>query len=131
MSDSVLFVIEKRPHRSRRNVVSAITKYAAPAELLFPPAGGEKDASLEAEAEFSLPGTICQSALEWRRIAAPKASMIEMFVLVLFLVVTVVAVSSCFVELSRLLESDAVGHLAAKAIQGGGSSMWFIKPEGL
>jgi hypothetical protein len=29
-------------------------------------------------------------------------------------------VSSCFVELSRLLESDAVGHLAAKAIQGGG-----------
>jgi hypothetical protein len=120
MSDSVLFVIEMRTHRSRRNVVSAITRYAAPAELLFPTAGGEKDASLEPEAKFILPGTICESELEWRRIAAPKASMIEMFVLALFLVVTVVAVSSCFVELSRLLESDAVGHLAAKALQVGG-----------
>src|SRR6202035_3914019 len=81
MSDSVLFVIEMRTHRSRRNVVSAITKYAAPAELLFPPAGGEKDASLEPETKFTLTGTICDPKLEWRRIAAPKASMIEMFVL--------------------------------------------------
>jgi hypothetical protein len=120
MSDSVLFVIEMRTHRSLRNVVSAITRDAAPVELLFPPAGGEKDASLESEAKCNLTGTIRESELEWRRIAAPRASMIETFVLVLFLVVTVVAVSSCFAELSRLLESDGVGHLAAKAIQGGG-----------
>jgi hypothetical protein len=45
--------------------------------------------------------------------------IIEMVVLLLFLLVTVVAIVGCFSELSLLLESDALRHLAAKAIEGG------------
>jgi hypothetical protein len=41
-----------------------------------------------------------------------------MFVLVLFLLLGAVAIISCFAELSYLLNSDAIGHVAAKAING-------------
>ena len=53
------------------------------------------------------------------RVANPKFAIIEMSVLVLFLLVTVIAIISCFVELSHLLDSDALGYLAAKAFKGG------------
>jgi hypothetical protein len=42
--------------------------------------------------------------------------MIEWFVLVLFLAVALIGLVSCFGELSHLLDSDAIGHVAAKAI---------------
>ncbi len=42
-----------------------------------------------------------------------------MLVLALFLLIAVVAIISCFTELSRLLEGDAIRHVAAKAISGG------------
>jgi hypothetical protein len=47
------------------------------------------------------------------------APIIENFVLLLFVLVTVVAIVGCFVELIHLLDSDALGHVAAKALQGG------------
>jgi hypothetical protein len=81
------------------------------------------NASLNWEAKFSRPSPICESAPQSRkllaRVATPKFAMIETLLLVLFLVVTVVAVTSCFVELSRLLDGDALGQVAAKAIKGG------------
>jgi hypothetical protein len=43
-----------------------------------------------------------------------------MFVLALFLLIAVVAIISCFTELSHLVESDVIGHVVAKAISGGG-----------
>ena len=71
---------------------------------------------------LGLPRLERQEGLELRRrkVGAPKIGMIEMFVLVLFLVASIVSVISCFVELARLLDSDAIGHVAAKALQGGG-----------
>jgi hypothetical protein len=48
-----------------------------------------------------------------------KFAMIEMLVLVLFLVVALVGIASCFSELSHLLESDAIGHVAMRAVSGG------------
>jgi hypothetical protein len=45
--------------------------------------------------------------------------IIEIFVLLLFVLVAVVAIVGCFVELIHLLDSDALGHVAAKALQGG------------
>jgi hypothetical protein len=47
------------------------------------------------------------------------APIIEIFVLLLFLLVAVVAIVGCFVELIHLLDSDALGYVAAKALQGG------------
>jgi hypothetical protein len=54
-----------------------------------------------------------------RAIVPPRFAMIEILVLTLFLLVAIVAIVSCFGELSRLLDSDALRHVAAKAIEGG------------
>jgi hypothetical protein len=67
-----------------------------------------KNAKLEAK-HFSHAWTSCQAV----------APIIEIFVLLLFVLVAVVAIVGCFIELSHLLVSDALGHLAAKALQGG------------
>jgi len=45
--------------------------------------------------------------------------MIELFVFILFLVVTVIGVISCFAELSSLLQSGAINHLTMEALHGG------------
>jgi hypothetical protein len=100
--------------------VSAIIKFPAPSELLFPPADEKTNTSPKPEAEFNLSDPICESELRWRKVAAPKIGVIEMFIFVLFLIALVVSVISCFVELAHLLDSDAIGHVAAKAFQGGG-----------
>ena len=47
-----------------------------------------------------------------------KFAMIELLVLVLFLVVALVGIASCFSELSHLLESDAIGHVAMRVVGG-------------
>jgi hypothetical protein len=47
------------------------------------------------------------------------APIIEILVLLLFVLVAVVAIVGCFVELIHLLNSDALEHVAAKALQGG------------
>jgi hypothetical protein len=67
-----------------------------------------KNAKLESK-HFSYAWASCQA----------DAPIIEIFVLLLFLLVAVVAIVGCFIELSRLLDSDALGHVAAKALQGG------------
>ena len=100
--------------------MSAIVKFPAPSELLFPAADEKTNTSPKPRAEFNLPDPICESELRWRKVAAPKIGMIEMFVFVLLLVASIVSVISCFVELAHLLDSDAIGHVAAKALQGGG-----------
>jgi hypothetical protein len=49
---------------------------------------------------------------------SPKVARIELFALILFLTIAVVGVVSCFAELSRLLDNDAIGWIARKAIGG-------------
>ena len=108
---------------SRRKAMSGTIKLAAPAALLFQPADEKKKFSGNRNAHFSRPSPICESELQWWkppvRFATPMFAMIEMFVLVLFLVLTVIATMSCFVELSNLLDGDALWHFAAKAANGG------------
>jgi hypothetical protein len=68
------------------------------------------------------PSSICEPEPKFWKLSAgttaPKSAFIEMFVLVLFLLLGAVAIISCFAELSYLLESDAIGHVAVKAING-------------
>jgi hypothetical protein len=100
----------------------AIVEFVPPAELLFQP--GEKE-SLFADRELRPVrlGLIGESEPRFWRLSAqavsPKVAMIEIFVLMLFLAVALVGVISCFAELSHLLESDAVGHVAMRVVSGG------------
>jgi hypothetical protein len=43
----------------------------------------------------------------------------EAFVLVVFLILALAGIFNCLAQLYYLLDSDAVGHVAAKAINGG------------
>jgi hypothetical protein len=49
---------------------------------------------------------------------SPRFARIELFALILFLAIAVVGVVSCFAELSQLLDNDAIGWIARKAIGG-------------
>jgi hypothetical protein len=102
--------------------MSAIIEFVASGEQLSQPV---KKESLFANRELRpiRPGLIGESEPRfWRRPAravSPKLALIESFVLLLFLVVALVGVISCFAKLSHLLESDSVGHLAMRVVSGG------------
>jgi hypothetical protein len=49
---------------------------------------------------------------------SPKVARIELFALILFLTIALVGVVSCFAELFQLLDNDAIGWMARKAIGG-------------
>ena len=65
---------------------------------------------------------ICESEARLWKLSAqavsPKVARIELFALMLFLTLAVVGVVSCFAELFQLLDNDAVGWVARKAIGG-------------
>jgi hypothetical protein len=67
-----------------------------------------QNAKLESK-HFSHTWTPCQAV----------APIIEILVLLLFVLVAVAAIVGCFIELSHLLDSDALGHVVTKALQGG------------
>ena len=103
--------------------MSVIMKFVAPADLSF--RGADKKESLFPNRE---PKPIRLSPISepeqrlWKLSAqagSSKFAMIELFLLMLFLVVAFAAISSCFAELSHLLLSDAIGHVAMKAVNGG------------
>ncbi len=99
--------------------MSAIIKFVAPAGLLFQPVEQKKSVSADREAKLSSPSSICAPERRFWKLAAqasPNFAIIEGFVLVLFLVLALASIVACFGELSHLLESDALGHVAMKAI---------------
>jgi hypothetical protein len=102
--------------------MSAIIKFAPPAEVLFQPAE-KKSLFAKREPKPIRLSSICEPEQRLWKLSAqavsPRFAMVELFVLALFLVAALVGIVSCFTELSHLLESNAVGHVAAKAIGGG------------
>jgi hypothetical protein len=102
--------------------MSAMIKFVAPVELLFQPVENKESAAANREAKPSGPSSICESERRWWQLPVPVAStkfaVIEVFALVLLLVLALAAIVACFAELSRLLDSDALEHLAMKAIIG-------------
>ncbi len=102
--------------------MSAIITSVAPAERLFQPAANKKSVVVNREAKLFEPSSICESEGRWWlpiRVASPKFAVIEVFALLLFLTLAFTGTVSCFAELSHLLGSDAVAHVAGKAISGG------------
>ena len=60
---------------------------------------------------------ICEPEERLRKLLAQTAR-IELFALILFLTIAVVAVVSCFAELFQLLDNDSIGWVARRAIGG-------------
>ena len=104
--------------------MSAIMKLVAPAELLFQPGEEKENAATKEEAKRVGPSSLCKPEAKFWKLSSeatvPQVVRIELFVLALFLLIAVVAIMSCLTELSHLLEGDAIRHVAAKAISGGG-----------
>ena len=103
--------------------MSAIIKLVAPAEILSQPGDHKKSVVANREIEFFEPISICEPEQRLWKLSAcaasPMFAIIEVLILVLFLVLALVGIVSCFAELSHLLQSDAVGRVAARAINGG------------
>ena len=103
--------------------MSATIAQYAPAEFLFQPAKKTRDTTLALEEDDIQPSSVGEPETRLWRVAArptsPRLAIIQLFVLALFFLVALGAMTSCFTELSHLLQSDAVGHVAMKAINGG------------
>jgi hypothetical protein len=102
--------------------MSAIIEFVPPTELLFQPAD-KKSPIANRKLRPIRPSPIVEAEPRFWRLSARAVSsqfaMIELFVLVLFLVVALIGVISCFAELSHLLGSDAIGHVATRVASGG------------
>ncbi len=103
--------------------MSSTIKLVAPAALLFQPGDDKKSIVANREIKFFGPNSICEPEQRfWKlsaRAASPRFAIIEVLILilVLFLVLALVGIVSCFAELSHLLQSDAVGRVAARAAE--------------
>jgi hypothetical protein len=99
--------------------MSTMSTTFAPVELLFQPAEKKTSAFAIPKAKRSLPRE--PEVRLWKlsqQVASQEVSVVTMMVLFLFLAIAVAGMGSCFVELSHLLQSDAVGLVAERAITG-------------
>jgi hypothetical protein len=112
----------KHQNKNRKKAMSTTIKFVATAERLFQPADDTKSFAANPERKFCEPSAICEPERRFWKLSAraawPKFAISEVFILVLFLVLALVGLVSCFAELSHLLQSDAVGRVAARAING-------------
>ena len=67
-------------------------------------------------------GAICEPETRLWKVCAksdfPGQAIIELFVLVLILLVALALIVGCFAELTHLLKTDAIGHVAMESRQG-------------
>ena len=100
--------------------MSAITEPFTRAEFLFRREEEKKAAVRRVE---NSPTTVCEPERRlWKlssSVSSTKLVTIEFFALVLFLILACAGIVTGFAELSHLLQSDAVGHIATQAINGG------------
>jgi len=99
--------------------MSTITKFVQPAELFFQPIEKKRR---YANRVFSRSNAVCEPEQRLWKISAraisPTIAAVELFMVILFLALAAFAVFGCFAELSQLLDNDAVGWVARKAIGG-------------
>jgi hypothetical protein len=99
--------------------MSTITKFVQPAEVFFQPTEKKKRYANRALSRFN---TVCEPEQRLWKISAkaisPTIATVELFMVILFLAAAAFAVFGCFAELSQLLDNDAVGWVARKAIGG-------------
>jgi hypothetical protein len=101
---------QQQTNHSQRKTMSTIIQFVPAADPSFLTTNN-KISAFQQEAEKRLWKLSSQTL--------PDIALIELFVFMVFLVVTVVGVISCFAELSSLLQSGAIDHLAIKALNWG------------
>jgi hypothetical protein len=96
--------------------MSASIDFLKPAQLLHP----VEKVTLVAAAEPKKVKPTCEPEERLWKLSAqavsPRFARIELFALILFLAIAVVGLVSCFAELSQLLDNDAIGWVARRAI---------------
>jgi hypothetical protein len=99
--------------------MSVTIQFVPSAELLFEPAKKESPFA-NREPKPIRPSSIHEPEQRLWKLSAQAVSsqfaMIEFFVLALFLAAGLTEIISCFAELSHLLDSDAIGHVAMRVI---------------
>jgi hypothetical protein len=100
--------------------MSTLVKQFVPTELLFPPAKRRETASAIPEARASNQTSPAEAEVRlWKvsiRAVSEDRGIIGLAVLLLFLAIAAAGLIYGFVELTHLLQTDAVGQVAAKAI---------------
>ena len=100
--------------------MSTLVKQFVPTELLFQPAKRRETASAIPEARaIKQPSPAEAEVRLWKvstRAGSEDRGIIGLAVLLLFLAIAAAGVIYGFVELTHLLQTDAVGQVAAKAI---------------
>ena len=100
--------------------MSTLVKQFVPIQLLYQPAEKRKTASAIPEAKAINRTSLAEPEVRlWKvctRAASEERGIIGLAVLVLLLAIATAGVIYGFVELTHLLQTDAVGHVAAKAI---------------
>jgi hypothetical protein len=107
---------------TRGRTMSAIIPFPVPGEVLFEPVKKKSPFALREPIAVRLSPSLEPGQQLWKLSAqavSSKFATIELFVLALFLAVSLVGVTSCITELAHLLQSDAVGQVAIRAIAGG------------
>jgi hypothetical protein len=95
--------------------MSATSKVAAPAELVFQPtADKSRFKNLDSKPIQEPEARLWKLSTE---AVGPKFTLIESFALLLLLMITLSVIGGCFVELSHLLQSDALRRVTVQAIQ--------------
>src|SRR5271166_5303254 len=100
--------------------MSAIIKLAAPADLFVQPA--EKKNRIKKLDTQSVQEPEAGLGKVSRQQVCPEFTLIESSVLLLLLVVGLAMIGSCFVELSHLLQSDAIRRITIQAMQPAGAT---------
>ena len=109
----------KQQNQKSEKTVSTLTKRFTHTEFLFRPAEEKKTPVKRAE---NSPAAVCEPERRlWKlsnSASSTKVVTIELFALVLLLVLAAVGIVAGFTELSHLMQSDSVGHIATRAING-------------
>jgi hypothetical protein len=100
--------------------MSTLVEQFVPTQLLYQPSERRKSASAIPEARaINRTSPAEPEARLWKvctRAASEEHGIIGLVVLVLLLAIATAGVIYGFIELTHLLQTDAVGHVAAKAI---------------
>jgi hypothetical protein len=98
--------------------MAAIIKFVASGELLLHSDAKEKPSLVKQREKTIRPSSISEPEQRLWKLSAyatsPKSAIIELFILALFLTLALAATIDCFAELSRLLQSEAIEHIAAR-----------------
>ncbi len=99
--------------------MSASTKSAEPSELFFQPVRSRSRLALREAQPIQRTSMHEPERRLWKlttQAFSPSVARLESFLLLLQLVIALVVMSSCFIQSSRLLHSDAIQHIVTRAI---------------